>query len=506
MIRKGSIKLIFFTVKFSAFRESTTIQVRSFMNYIIPVTCLMMLLNGCAYNQVKIDSLDGLKIALLADTQYTTDKLTENYGFRSQLADRFENVSIRPAAVEALALENMENMGKDLGVVNPDIVLYLGDGANSGCKDEVDKFFESLRHVRTDIGLPVFFVPGNHDYLGTGNQDKKQVRRKLCGGHDFYSKGELIELTSSFNRSSFNDFNHSGLLTEFSENSEGRLINCRADIGESEHLSGCFYSAYIEFRKSVDGDLLLVDTSDYRDIDARPALGSYLEGYGLRGAISYNELKGQSQIGWFENIIGDSGKKPKIRMIASHYPSNDLKWDVGPLDFAGRTGSLLLENNQNIWFSGHTHTDKPESAVFLSGKFSGGELMGERRYAEVNVGSTTDHPPHTSTISNMDGTLLKEDRFLPGYKNSEACNSVYEAIESFSTDNPAYGSNGGYIGLGMTTDYKSFKWNGVESLNARENLSAFLAQYSTGPSPNHDRNIAVSCIVGKASFFEYTEN
>lgn len=475
------------------------------MKYIYLAFFAQFILSACAHKTVEIDTFDDIRISLIADTQNTTDKLKKDYGFRSRLADQFENVSIRPAAVEKLALENMENMGRELNNDSPDIVLYLGDGANSGCKDEVDDFFKSLALIRGYLNIPVFFVIGNHDYLGTGNQDRQDIRSQLCGGHEFYSKGQLIALTSKFNAESFQDFNKNNFLTSFIDNVNQTHTSCLAERGQSEHLMGCFYSAYITFKKNVYGDLLLLDTSDYRDIDARPAIGDALEGYGIRGAISFNERNGTSQVGWFERQIEKNNHKPEFRIMASHYPSNDLKWDIGPIDKAGRTGSLMLKNNQNLWLSGHTHTDRPESSLFLDGFYSGTGLVGKRRYAEANVGSTTDYPPHTSTIFHINGKLRKKDRFLPVFANKKECDQIYSNIKNYTSDAPAYGVSKGYAALGMSTEYKNSNWGWNEMENAKTNLMNYLKKYGDKSISNKDRTLAVSCILNKSSFLEYSE-
>ena len=77
---------------------------------------------------------------------------------------------------------------------NVQVVLYLGDGANSGCADELQQVLDTLRRRRGDAhgGVPIFYVIGNHDYLGIGTTTDPLKRQLLCGPGNSLSKYEVI--------------------------------------------------------------------------------------------------------------------------------------------------------------------------------------------------------------------------------------------------------------------------------------------------------------------------
>ena len=118
-----------------------------------------------------------LRVGLLADSQFQTDRAKGNWGIlKTSLVDWIVNVAIRPAALNLYApqllrqgLSNLENGGVD-------VVLYLGDGANNGCADEVARLLNELAEFRSKAKKPVFFALGNHDYLGAGNALSDKTR------------------------------------------------------------------------------------------------------------------------------------------------------------------------------------------------------------------------------------------------------------------------------------------------------------------------------------------
>lgn len=460
--------------------------------------------SGCALcPENRLTDLEGFTVGMIADTQYTTPNLKKGYGFRSKLADNFANVSIRPPAVEALALENMRYMLTDLAMQDPDVVLYLGDGANSGCADEIDDFFAALREVRSRTGKPIFFAIGNHDYLATGNQSEPQIREAVCGDKPYVSKMQLVNIVSDFNRESFEDFNRDAMLTSYSDSyidlgTDGWKECLGRDGGGSAHRSGCFHATRVTFntREGEHGDLLLLDTSDYRDLVQKPGTGGPIELYGVRGGISFDDDRyPRSQTRWYLDQIREDKKGVDVRILASHYPSADLNW--GPAFPSGRAGDLMLESGQNLWLSAHTHTDHPETAYFPIGSFSGANLKEPRYYNEVNVGSTTDYPPHTTLVQSEYGKIRKTDILLAGYRNPESCATVDAAIATFKTPRPAFGKHTGPVALGMTRDYRDWYQDYAETEHARDNVLAFLRDYAGDDTQR--RRVAVQCILLAAS-------
>ena len=133
-------------------------------------------LTGCAFEQYKPEVQFPLKIGLLADSQLTSQNGFSDFHYRSKTADYLVDVSIRPPALECYLAKEMlqialnklteDSEGDRKGV---DVILYLGDAANSGGTDEIETVLEILGKHRQQTGIPIFILIGNHDYLGAGN-------------------------------------------------------------------------------------------------------------------------------------------------------------------------------------------------------------------------------------------------------------------------------------------------------------------------------------------------
>jgi 3',5'-cyclic AMP phosphodiesterase CpdA len=106
-----------------------------------------------------------IRIGLLADSQITSPDSTPDCPYRSRSLDRLSERAIRPPALEHLAAEMLRialrQFPPDL-----DVILYLGDGANSGGENEIEALFAALEDHRRKSQIPIFMVIGNHDYLG----------------------------------------------------------------------------------------------------------------------------------------------------------------------------------------------------------------------------------------------------------------------------------------------------------------------------------------------------
>jgi 3',5'-cyclic AMP phosphodiesterase CpdA len=144
----------------------------------IPVLALIM---GCAGGQAGRQPCLPIKIGLLANSQLTSDEgeIMET-GYRSKFMDKTVKVAIRPPALErCLAKEMLDVALEKLSEEKVDLILYLGDGANSGGTDEIEWLFNSLEKHRNKSGIPTYMVIGNHDYLGVGNTKNKVDRYVL---------------------------------------------------------------------------------------------------------------------------------------------------------------------------------------------------------------------------------------------------------------------------------------------------------------------------------------
>jgi hypothetical protein len=142
--------------------------------------CLLLLisvvLTGCDMMPTRPAASFPLKIGLLADSQITSQNGFSDFHYRCKMADALVDVSIRPPALECVLATDMlrialnkltqDSQGDKNGV---DVILYLGDAANSGGADEIDTVQAILSEHRQRTAVPVFILIGNHDYLGAGN-------------------------------------------------------------------------------------------------------------------------------------------------------------------------------------------------------------------------------------------------------------------------------------------------------------------------------------------------
>ena len=129
-----------------------------------------------SYAEPRKQAAFPIKIGLLADSQITSQNGFSNFSYRSKFADALVNVAIRSPAMEGYLSEEMlqialnkltqDQYGDKKGV---DVILYLGDAANSGGTDEIEKALTILARHREQTGVPIFIIIGNHDYLGCGN-------------------------------------------------------------------------------------------------------------------------------------------------------------------------------------------------------------------------------------------------------------------------------------------------------------------------------------------------
>lgn len=420
---------------------------------------------------------DALRIGLIADTQLTTRERTSHYLFRTVRADALANVAVRTAAQEHLAKRHLGFLLDDLLAERPDVVLYLGDGANSGCADELDPFFDVLKASRTRSAIPIFYVIGNHDYLATGNQTDRELRALACGGLPYDTKEKLVRRAAEFNRASWESFaKGKGLFTSYHDSLDAVTAagaGCR-EVEEDQDIEACFYSAVLGYeRGGVRGTFVLLDTSDYRDLHRLPklsGLGPLMDLRGTRGGISY--LPG-GQNAWIERHLRADGKIARL-FLASHYPSEDLKW----LWFrSGRYGDLLLGEKSNLWLSGHTHESDPASGVIFDRWYEyedeNGKEQRSKSYDEANVGSTTDHRAHAAIVTVVDGIAEKSPVFALSDADARVCRAWIADLHL--TDDYGYPlpkQKDARTRLGLTKAYRKTRYRDSA---AKRNIDRLLA-------------------------------
>jgi predicted phosphodiesterase len=340
------------------------------------------------------------------------------------------DVAIRPPALECFLSEEMlkvalkkltqDTKGEKDGV---DVIIYLGDGVNSGGTDEIELFFSVLKKHRDVTGIPIFMIIGNHDYLGCGNIVTPGTRFALLNrdgrpSNPALSKYQVLKKISEFNHAS-NNLPTNKKFT-YIDNYEQVERNKELDHKTGLYLSGLLsYSE--EGKNSVE--VFLLDTSDYKDAPDWSSLAKW-GFYGVIGSLSFKDEPGVlSQTSYFKNVTGST--VPDFRFLASHYPKDhldritfakpgdvpldvtNLAWEVTENAFSYSTFSEKLNENledllsarkRNYWLSGHTHapaTPQPSKMVV------GGLLM-DKYYSGINTGSTTDYRAHVVIVESYE--------------------------------------------------------------------------------------------------------
>ena len=411
-------------------------------------TCLLVLVcsifTGCVTEKQKQYVHFPIKIGLLADTQLTSHNGFSNFSQRGKLADRMVNVAIRPPALECFLSEEMLHIalkkltqdaeGEKDGI---DVILYLGDAANSGGMDEIETFFSILTKHREATGIPIFVLIGNHDYLGCGNIVTPGTRYALLNrdgrpNNPALSKYQVLKRISQFNHAS-NKLPTNKTL-KYIDNYEAVERNKELDHNTGLYLSGLLsYSE--EDKNSVE--ILLLDTSDYKDAPdwSRIAKWGF---YGVIGSFSFrDDPGGLSQASYFKHVSESSS--PDFRFLASHYPKDhldritfanpgDVPFDVTNLTWEVTEGAfsyplfretlnqnledLLSQKKRNYWLSGHTHvpTAPRPSRIAVGG------LLRDKYYRGINVGSTTDYRAHVVIVESYEPQRNNRIDDLLGYR------------------------------------------------------------------------------------------
>lgn len=404
---------------------------------------------GCTAEKGSQQMHFPLKIGLLADSQITSQNGFSDFSQRSKFADKLVEVAIRPPAVEGfLALDMlqvaMDKLTQDAqgpreGV---DVILYLGDGANSGGTDEMNAFFSVLEDYRARTQTPIFVVIGNHDYLGCGNITTPGTRFALLNRDNrppnpALTKYQVLERISRFNHAS----------SDMPSNQRFRYVDNIAMVEQNkdlDHETGLYLCGLLTYAEpgAESVEILLLDSSDYKDAP-NWSNAAELGFYGAIGSVSFKDEPGHvSQLGHLQQLVRDTS--PPFRFVASHYPKDhldritfakpgqvplnvtNLAWEVTEGAFSIPTFSeslnknlaaLLTSSGDNYWVSGHTHARRMPAVE----KMVVGGLLRDRYFHALNVGSTTDYRAHVAIVEPYDRYKNRRIDGLIGYREVPLC-------------------------------------------------------------------------------------
>jgi len=421
------------------------------LSFLFILAFSLIIIGGCTSRQAHLP----IKIGLLADSQITSPNSTPECVYRNKNADKRLEVTIRPPALEHLAAEVLKIALDKLSEEDEegkkvDVVLYLGDGANSGGEDEIEQLFEVLIEHRDKTKIPMFMVIGNHDYLGAGNTPNEAERLLLLNRLTVdekppvrynrpLSKYEVLQKISDFNR----DPDYLSPETKF------EYIDNRDSLDENlDHKAGLYLAGHLVYSANGEDnvEIFLADTSDYQNMPVKPETLE-LAVFGWEGSISSknkSDKKGPAQIDcYFERKW--ALPSPDFRFIASHYHPDNLDrarftsqipedavyelenfvhgmYETVDGLFGKRYANRYLnrwlsDSRNNYWLSGHTHRERMSSPH--QGKVHVGgilEILTDASFRSLNIGSTTDYMAHVVIVEEyVKGKNTRVDRHV-GYR------------------------------------------------------------------------------------------
>jgi hypothetical protein len=468
----------------------------------------------------------GLRIGLVADSQFQTERAGDYVPLlKGKFEDQVWDLTIRPPALDRLSRALLEDLlGRLAEDWNVDVVLFLGDGANNGCRDELESVFGVLRAFRSRSGVPIYFLIGNHDYLGAGNTTFLSDRRQLCDrearGESArnlpVTKFELIRMASELNHE------NSGLGTwsyqdNFHGNEEMVFDTCVTNLPEEpgaedpQHAQpGCYLAG--KLTRDVAGrrqEILLTDTSDYhgKGVLYRILGKQFLA---IAGWMSTHQEPSTppSQARWFGERREPGDGPPEVRFIASHYPPDMLGLLPRRLPWKGvlsRIGGLMLPDPVmgNYWLYAHTHRLEMPREFELD--LEGGDGSPRVTVRSIGVGSTTDfgrsknEPPHALVVSIANDRLFSFDVVTP----QSSCGDLIESLREFTrvrregeAYRPVKDRFRGAALLGVDRSYRDADWLAADKENALVNLARYLEELE---ADGVDRHRAELCLAIESS-------
>ncbi len=413
---------------------------------ILSLSCLP----GCAGNRPAHPL--PIRIGLLADSQITSAESTPDCLYRSRSLDKRIGCAIRPPALEHLTAQMLQ-VALNQFPSDVDVILYLGDGANSGGENEMEILFTVLEEHRSKSQIPIFMVIGNHDYLGAGSTSDPLMRFLLLNR---LQPEEVPPLPATYNRS-LSKYDVLRRISEFNRASSDLPANALfryTDNGDTldpnlDHGTGLYLAGRLVCPKDGDKavEIFLADTSDYIDTSFKPEVTIWdpfiprWDLYGMQGSVSLRDRettsggKRPSQITYLRGSA--AGPPPDFRFIASHYPPDNLdrkrndiptSWDFELLNLLHGAWETIetaifgspyanqklqhwrIQGRANYWLSGHTHRTSMMHPGQGDAHVGGiAWLVTGASFHNINVGSTTDYRAHIAVVEPFSKPQARRD-------------------------------------------------------------------------------------------------
>lgn len=472
----------------------------------------------------------AVRIGLVADTQFNTVHAHRTM-YRRGLVDRlWFDVAIRPPSLDYTSHYLLRSIVAQLVKVDRvEMIVFLGDGANNGCRDELIGprppqppgdpttlgILTVLRELRTEHKVPIYFVIGNHDILGAGNMAFNQrARRHLCHepprerpptdsplarlDNRPLSKLEVMAEVHRFNAENHPHGVRDGRW-EYTDNWDLARLTAACGGPRRQHKRrGCFLAGAVVDR-ARRFELLLVDSTDFRDVHFLRTVFA-----GARGAVSWRTER--SQIAWFERWTKDAADAaPRGRVVMSHYPIAAF----APF-LARKAGHLarLFRPGRNLWVSAHTHTAEPIDHDPL--EHARPRVSTPLR--ELNVGSATDWPSYGVAAVfrvaadggvELDRTSRRYGAF-PDHCRDTLADLDRQIAPGRYRSLPRHNRGLGLFGLDIAVDwtftrkeYRARRWTAAHDRTVRQNIDTYLTSL-----PEADRPRAGACIAMYAAIIE----
>lgn len=342
---------------------------------------------------------------------------------RTALADHVARTAVRPVQLDMFAHQLLIDACRAL----PDIpVIHLGDAANSGCVQEIDRTFALMRAC--GVNRPWVMAPGNHDaflmgsvhrtcrltewedacydvgpYGPDGNEVTKDVLVRRILDHIWephLGQGYTLDCKEPEDPQRLDTCNRGKIVR-----SEGAgrhrdawstfLVEAAFQV-DREHPWRSFVLQLVDVSmrpgSSPPTFALVLDTVHYDD---RPRVWPQSQDPGTTGAVA-----GAQRTAIRELLVP---LEESHLLLVGHHPLDELQ--PGTQDFV-----LELALRAVAYVSGHTHL----------GRWYEHAVEGRRgSFVELNVGSVTDHPNEYRDLrllgsSEAPGSVWMTSRLNPG--------------------------------------------------------------------------------------------